>query len=38
MTKQASNKKAKQIVKILNTYLKKINKIEKQKNKLINKL
>lgn len=38
MTKIADTKRAKQIVKLLNTYLKKIKKIEEQKNQLNKKI
>ena len=38
MAQSVQEKKAKQIIKILNNYLKKINKIEKQKNNLYKKL
>ena len=38
MAKTNQEKKAKQVIKILNKYLKKINKIEKQKNNILKKI
>jgi hypothetical protein len=37
MAQTTQEKKAKQIIKIINNYLKKIDKIEKQKNNLLKK-